>query len=583
LVDRVVPPGVNHYSFLPPTLWHFHHRSLREHQHILLENVFKYRFNIIRAPTGYGKSELVLSALWGYQCTLQRQLWIFAKTKSQLQQVFLRFMKEKFCYPPAGCPDKSKAKYLERHVLLDLMLDFTLGSCPETFKGYRQKLSRHGCPYDLIRRMLPKANIILVTHGYLELGHLRAIIQGVLSKANRYGFTPKFRDVIIDEAHNFGPVTQAQITREQLEKALEIAPFKVVKSLLGLFDLPQGYVDMPVEIKSSDLKELGSYFSRGRLRYGVSHEDYEALLAVKNFVQHQSMVVIHDEEVLHRVDPYPDIFIAPLTREFYRMILLSATFLGSYWYTLYYGISKTNPKFRMLTIYPSTEKRSQMFVAGFPFRGVSSKPRNRTPRYIRWSTFLILSLSLLVGDHTLVFIPSYEYLEQTYSEFQSQIQGEIALYKEPASGNVPFLKKLLYGPPAIVLAVYGGKFSEGIEIIHPETGLSRFRFVVLNGLPFPPPTAKYRFIRYLHARRYNSLTFLQWALLHRNLFTSVHQCLGRAIRSKHDRAVGLVLDYRVFRPYFRFVRPYFSYNALFLGLSLRLTRIKRLNRSYEEG
>ncbi|MHA1225855.1 MAG: hypothetical protein ACTSPV_03855, partial [Candidatus Hodarchaeales archaeon] len=166
MVDRVVPPGVNHYSFLPPTLWHFHHRSLREHQHILLENVFKYRFNIIRAPTGYGKSELVLSALWGYQCTLQRQLWIFAKTKSQLQQVFLRFMKEKFCYPPAdqlivlpliarrdlcpyparvrcqGCPDKSKAKYLERHVLLDLMLDFTLGSCPETFKGYRQKLSR---------------------------------------------------------------------------------------------------------------------------------------------------------------------------------------------------------------------------------------------------------------------------------------------------------------------------------------------------------------------------------------------------------------------------------------------------------
>jgi len=422
--------------------------------------------------------------------------------------------------------------------------------------------------------------VLFLVLGVLSILQLFEVVD-IFSKANVYGFTKYNRDAIIDETHNFGPCTEAVLTLEQLERVLEIGSFTVARSLRKLFDQPQGRIDKPKEINLSNLKELDVYLSQGRFRFGLGQEDYEALYAVRAFVERKGQYWVHDENGLFQLDPFPDRIFKYLRKQFYRMTLLSATFLYLKWYRVYYGIDQVLPEFHFLGIPKSPEVRSQMFVATYLRRWVSSKPKHRTPAYLEWVTKLLNELALIVGDHTLVFVPSYDYLEELYNKLQPRLKDQMSVYKEPETGRIPYIKELLYGPPAVILAVYGGKFNEGVELLDPETGLSRIRFVVLNGLPFPPPTAKYRFLRYMHARRYRHFFFLRWAMLDRQLYTSIHQCLGRAIRSERDRAVGLILDYRILRRCFRYICPFFNFDALINALYFRFIRIKPRNGSHD--
>jgi hypothetical protein len=90
--------------------------------------------------------------------------------------------------------------------------------------------------------MIPQANIVLLTHGYLESLFLRQVLDRLLLKAEAFEFRWFNRDVIIDEAHNFGPTEEAVLTREHITHALEVAPFPVVATLHQALGLPTGQI-----------------------------------------------------------------------------------------------------------------------------------------------------------------------------------------------------------------------------------------------------------------------------------------------------------------------------------------------------
>ena len=151
----------------------------------------------------------------------------------------------------------------------------------------------------------------------------------------------------------------------------------------------------------------------------------------------------------------------------------------------------------------------------------------------------------------------------------------MSIFREPAKGRVPFLKTLVHGTRGVIVAVYGGKFTEGIEILDPKTGRSRIRCVVLVGLPFPAPTPEYLLLKKLYIKNWKFLHFIKWILVERPLYNIVMQCLGRAIRSEQDRAVALVLDYRIlFQRFISNLSCYSSKADLLNGLHYRFAKIQ---------
>ncbi|MFX0203392.1 MAG: helicase C-terminal domain-containing protein [Candidatus Hodarchaeota archaeon] len=556
---RVLPP-----SILGKQLRWFPFSELRSGQTKVLRLLENEPLLALQAPTGFGKSVLALAGIWYRMIWGDRQLYLFAKTKAQLQSVFLRNLKRYYSRPPAdqltilpliargdlcshptrdscrGCSAKSRARYFSSHHLTDLLHQLTLGQCPESFQGFRQFLQRYGCPYDLIRRMLPQANIILLTHGYLESLFLREVLERVLFKADGYGFKTAQREIIIDEAHNFGPTVEAVLTREQLKQAFEITSSPLVRSLIQVLDRPLGQVQRPRDVMPDSVQQLDLFL---RSRSYLSSKDYDTLLAVRSFVERKADYWVLNEQGLVQLNPWPSMIFAFLRPRFSHILLLSGTFHKFPLYALYYGLNKGGLPFTFYQIGTPRERRRQLLFGAFYHPTISSKPEHRTPEFYSWSAALIHEMALIAGDHTLVFVPSYEALESLYPLVCERLNGQLSTYQEPQSGRIPFLNTLVKGPSSVIVAVYGGKFSEGVEIRQPTTGRSRIRLIVLVGLPFPPPTPEYKLLERLYHRKWG-YSFTRWALLERTLYTQVQQCFGRAIRSDQDRAVAIILDYR---------------------------------------
>lgn len=587
------------FSILGPQLRWIPVSELRAGQTEVLRLLEKKPFVALQAPTGFGKSFLTLGGIWDRIVPGDRQLYLFAKTKTQLRSVFLRTLKKSYSHPLAdhltvlpliarrelcsqpkrdscgGCAAKSRARYQSSSRLTNVLQQFSLAQCPETFPEFRDSLQQYGCPYDLIRRLLPQTNIILLTHGYLESLFLRDILDQLLQKAERYHFNYKNREVIIDEAHNFGPTVEAVVTRGQLDHAYEIGSFPVVKALIQALDQPLGHIQRPREAMPAATKQIVLFLQQKRKRKDLTSEDYEVLQVVRSFIERGADYWVLNEQGFVQLNPWPASIFKFLRLRFARIVLLSGTFYKFPLYAYFYGLRDGGLPFTLYQIGTPPERKRQLMLGAMFHPRISSKPEHRTPEFISWSADLIHEMALLAGDHTLVFVPSYDVLESLYPLIHERLQNQRSVYREPTKGRIPYVSALVNGPSSVIVAVYGGKFSEGVEILHPTTGRSRIRLIVLVGLPFPPPTPEFQLLERLYRARWGQ-TFAQWALIDRLLYTKVQQCLGRAIRSDQDQAAAVILDYRVItRMSLPGIRFFTSRNQLTTALTLAFLREKQ--------
>lgn len=530
----------------------------------LLKNTERLAVN---APTGFGKTVLTLCGI-GYRLIQgDRQLYVFAKTKAQLRSVFLRNFKRIYnrppynqltivpliarsdlCYQPQhyscdSCHLRTQAKYLSQTHLNELLHALTIANCPKTLPGFRDFLAPFGCPYHLVKRMVPRAQIVLLTQGYLEHLFLREKLDRLLFEAEKFGFNWTHREVVIDEAHNFGPTIEATVTREQLLHACEIAPLPLVRALSRILEQPLGMVQRPKEALPETVVQLDNFLGQRRSRAFLPVKEREVLRTIRSFIQRRSPYWVLNEQGLLQLNPYPSTIFDFLLPRFDRVILLSGTFFGLSLYNRFYGLSNGGRSFQLHQVPLTAERRRQLFFGALYRRGISSRLIDRTPEFAVWCAELIHQMALLAHDHTFVYVPSYEFLESLFPLLQERLAGQLPLFREPAQGRISFMADLIQGSPSVVLAVYGGKFSEGVELRHPSSGRSRIRLIILVGLPFPVPSPEHLLLTQLYQRRWNPL-FAKWALRERVLYTKVLQCMGRAIRSGHDRGVVILLDDR---------------------------------------
>ncbi|NOZ76727.1 MAG: hypothetical protein GXO65_03435, partial [Euryarchaeota archaeon] len=97
-----------------------------------------------------------------------------------------------------------------------------------------------------------------------------------------------------------------------------------------------------------------------------------------------------------------------------------------------------------------------------------------------------------------------------------------------------------------VLAVAGGKLSEGVEFTLDREGVRKsvVSTVIIAGLPFPVPDLEMEIKRAFFEERYGQgRSFILLSVL--PMINRVLQAVGRAIRSEEDRASIVFLDDRL--------------------------------------
>jgi chromosome transmission fidelity protein 1 len=179
----------------------------------------------------------------------------------------------------------------------------------------------------------------------------------------------------------------------------------------------------------------------------------------------------------------------------------------------------------------------------------------------------ILNVSKITPGGIVVFFPSFKYANMVYSTWKeigvlSQMEQMKKVFMEPKTAaevdsvlseysKYCIIQGVDRKAGSIMLAVVGGKLSEGINF-----GDDLGRCVIMVGLPYPNPSdpelkerMNYMDRSFAENTGDSESSLTKVALSSREYYTNlcmkaVNQCIGRAIRHKHDYASIILLDYR---------------------------------------
>jgi DNA excision repair protein ERCC-2 len=142
-----------------------------------------------------------------------------------------------------------------------------------------------------------------------------------------------------------------------------------------------------------------------------------------------------------------------------------------------------------------------------------------------------------------VFLPSYAVLESMRGSLSSQIgESRKILVERPGLGNEAsdeMMRTFKANPGCVLLAVQGGKFSEGEDFPGDEMDAS-----VVVGLPLPPPSpTMYAEYRQMEADQFDKhQAYMVLSLL--PALRKAFQCAGRHMRSPHKVGMVFLMDSR---------------------------------------
>jgi Rad3-related DNA helicase len=151
-------------------------------------------------------------------------------------------------------------------------------------------------------------------------------------------------------------------------------------------------------------------------------------------------------------------------------------------------------------------------------------------------------LSLPANKSALIAFPSYAILHDVFSYgVDTGYRGTVV--ENPRERIETLVDAVLEGPKAI-FCVYGGKFSEGVDLA--RDGSSLLEMIIGVGLPFTPPSSYLQAQRNWLDGRFGEGT----GYFYGSVIPSVRQVLqliGRLRRSPEDSGVVLLLDNRFLR------------------------------------
>ncbi|MHA2043331.1 MAG: ATP-dependent DNA helicase [Candidatus Thorarchaeota archaeon] len=154
-----------------------------------------------------------------------------------------------------------------------------------------------------------------------------------------------------------------------------------------------------------------------------------------------------------------------------------------------------------------------------------------------------LALSTIPANKSaMIAFPSYSIMQEVLS--YGLDTGFRKTLVEERRINIDEVKDALTDSPHALFCVYGGKVTEGIDLV--ESGSSMVDLIVGVGIPFSPPTSHQKSLQEFYDRRYGQGSGYHYAVVVPSI-RKVAQLAGRLRRSPEDRGVVLLLDRRFLR------------------------------------
>jgi len=139
----------------------------------------------------------------------------------------------------------------------------------------------------------------------------------------------------------------------------------------------------------------------------------------------------------------------------------------------------------------------------------------------------------------LIAFPSYQMLHEVMS--YSIDTGFREVLVETRTDRVETLAEAISTKPHAVFCVYGGKFSEGIDLV--SEGSSQIDLIIGIGIPFSPPTSYQNALQRWYDSRFGDGSGFYYGAVIPSI-RQVAQLIGRLRRAPTDTGVVVLLDNR---------------------------------------
>jgi DNA excision repair protein ERCC-2 len=151
-------------------------------------------------------------------------------------------------------------------------------------------------------------------------------------------------------------------------------------------------------------------------------------------------------------------------------------------------------------------------------------------------------VSVPANKSAMIAFPSYAIMQEVLS-YGIQC-GHRTKLLEDRSVRIEEVEAAVMQRPHAVFCVYGGKVSEGIDLV--EDGSSMIDLIVCVGIPFSPPSSHQKALQDFFDRRYGEGTGYRFSVAIPSI-RKVVQMAGRLRRSPQDRGIVVLLDSRFIR------------------------------------
>ncbi|MDO5852781.1 MAG: ATP-dependent DNA helicase [Thermoplasmata archaeon] len=431
------------------------------------------------------------------------------------------------------------------------------------------------CPYELLKRLLPEADVIAASYPFMFMPQILARFEEWL------GITVEEMVAVVDEAHNLPDYLRDVQTYEYSLRAMEMVDREakehgdneihdglrvtdisaVLREVLQaavreyLIDedgiIPPGFVEEELMTRLGTTSVNISRIARGLMDYGdiIEERKKQRRKLPRSYIGNMGrflelwlsggddrsvrLVIGGDNSCFQSycMDPAPAA--APLNA-CRASLLMSGTLEPLEEFVKELGMERPAlhrlgcafPAENLLTLY--TDRVSMKYEERF------------LEENYRTLKSMLLDTVLSVRVNTAVFFPSYDLMDRMIGEGLIEQLGR-DVYQErrgmPQDELMDTFGRFKTSEGSVLFCVTGGRISEGLDF--PDKALE---LAVIIGIPFPKPTAKLRAMeRYYDARFGNGRRYVVAIPAARKM----RQSIGRLIRSETDRGVAAILDRRV--------------------------------------
>ena len=457
------------------------------------------------------------------------------------------------------------------------MLQYLRKEHPEPEEFSDHCLKQEICPYEMVKRLIPYADVIAAPYSFVFMPHIRdRFVEWIGSPLND-------AVIIVDEAHNLPDYLREVMTLEYSARAMDLAEKEAIE--LNDPDIHAGLsvTDIIGVLRECLNEALDQYiigddgmipptFLQDELMVRLGMSSNSLNMVYKGLMDRGEMIA----DIKKSKKKLPRSYIGSMGR------FLMAWNMFDDEVNIFLVVGGENPKFQAYcldpraaaeplrlcwssihmsgTLAPLSDYTSELglddpvevvFPSPFPpenlmiryVEDVSTKydEFNNVPETFQRMREHIISIVGCTERNTAVFFPSYAIMDRFLASGITEGFGKETFIERRGMTQLELMDEVFQfriSENSVLFAITGGRISEGLDF--PDKDME---VAVLVGIPYPKPTAKQEALRRYYDMRFGD----GWEHSSKiPAMRKMRQAIGRLIRSETDVGAAVILDRRAF-------------------------------------